>query len=147
MIIKVNKKKDPRDENLVKYYGYIFQGDPLDIDMLATRISGTCTVTRHDCLAVLSALQEQVIYALQSGIPVRLGDIGSFRIMAQGAGADTFKDYDVSLIKKLMVRFTPNTALKEALSLQNKNVTLRRVNIVTEDKDGESDETGTGTTE
>ena len=43
----------------------IVQPLQIGIEEIATRISGTCTVTRHDCLAVLSALQEQIIYALQ----------------------------------------------------------------------------------
>ena len=64
MNYKVIERKDPRNpEAPGKYYGFIVNLSKIGIEEIATRISGTCTVTRHDCLAVLSALQEQIIYA------------------------------------------------------------------------------------
>ena len=98
-------------------------------------ISASCTVTRHDCLAVLSALQEQIIYALQEGKRISLGDIGRFRVMAIGAGSDTAESYDTNLIKRLKVCFTPNTRLKDALTLDNKAFPLTRLNLVEEEED------------
>lgn len=90
MNYKVIERKDPRNpEAPGKYYGFIVNLSKIGIEEIATRISGTCTVTRHDCLAVLSALQEQIIYALQEGKRVHLGDIGSFRTVANGLGSDT----------------------------------------------------------
>ena len=74
MMYKVIERKDPRNpEGQGKYYGLIVNMSNIGIDELATRISATCTVTRHDCLAVLSALQEQIIYALKEGRRVHLG--------------------------------------------------------------------------
>lgn len=77
-------------------------------------------------MAVLSALQEQIIYALQEGKRVHLGDIGSFRTVANGLGSDTAEKYDPAYITKLRVCFTPNTKLKKAMSLDNKAFTLER---------------------
>jgi len=114
MNYKVIERKDPRNpEAPGKYYGFIVNLSKIGIEEIATRISGTCTVTRHDCLAVLSALQEQIIYALQEGKRVHLGDIGSFRTVANGLGSDTAEKYDPAYITKLRVCFTPNTKLKE----------------------------------
>lgn len=126
----------------VKNYAYVMNMYKMDIEDLATRISACCTVTRHDCLAVLSALQEQVIYALQEGKRVHLGDIGSFRVVANGHGSDTPAEYTTDLIRSLKPVFTPNTALKEALSLKNKAISLERINLAEES----SDETAEGDT-
>ena len=84
-------------------------------------------------MAVLSALQEQIIYALQEGKRVHLGDIGSFRTVANGLGSDT------AYITKLRVCFTPNTKLKKAMSLDNKAFTLERVDFLPEEEDSEEE--------
>ena len=138
MMYKVIERKDPRNpEGQGKYYGLIVNMSNIGIDELATRISATCTVTRHDCLAVLSALQEQIIYALKEGKRVHLGDIGSFRVMANGLGSETPEAYETSLISALRVRFTPNTALKDALSLTNRDFPLERVDFATPEDEEE----------
>ena len=126
MNYKVIERKDPRNpEAPGKYYGFIVHLSKI--------------VTRHDCLAVLSALQEQIIYALQEGKRVHLGDIGSFRTVANGLGSDTAEKYDPAYITKLRVCFTPNTKLKKAMSLDNKAFTLERVDFLPEEEDSEEE--------
>ena len=140
MIYKVIERKNPRDmEGPTKFYGYVVSLSAIGIDDLATRISSNCTVTRHDCLAVLSALQEQIIYALQEGKRVHLGDIGSFRIVANGTGSETPEGYDTSFLTRLRVCFTPNKKLKEAVALDNKDFSLERVDFA-EPADDEEEE-------
>lgn len=136
MMYKVIERKDPRNpEGEGKYYGMIVNMSEIDLDEIATRISGTCTVTRHDCLAVLSALQEQIIYALQEGKRIHLGDIGNFRAVANGVGSNTPEEYDTSYMTSIKVRFTPNTRLKEAMSLTNRTFSLERVDFAKTDAD------------
>lgn len=131
MNYKVIMKKSPRDaEQPGKYYGCLVSTSQIGIDEIATRISATCTVTRHDCLAVLSALQEQIIFALQEGKRVSLGDVGHFRTIAQGSGCDTEEEYDTSYFKRLKVLFTPNKELKNAISLGNEAISFRRIKYV-----------------
>ena len=140
MNYKVIERKDPRNpEAPCKYYGFIVNLSKIGIEEIATRISSSCTVTRHDCLAVLSALQEQIIYALQEGKRVHLGDIGSFRTVANGLGSDTAEKYDSAYITKLRVCFTPNAKLKKAMSLDNKAFTLERVDFATEEDSDEEE--------
>ena len=130
MMYKIIERKNPRNtDGPAKFYAYIVNMSKIDIDELATRISGTCTITRSDVLGVLSALQEQFIYALQEGKRIHLGDIGSFRVIANGAGSETPEAYSTDLIRKLRVCFTPNTTLKDALSLKNKKFSLERVDL------------------
>ena len=138
MNYKVFERKDPRFPNEQgKFYGAIVNLSKIGIEEIASRISSTCTVTRHDCLAVLSALQEQIIYALQEGKRVHLGDIGCFRVVANGKGSDTAEAYDTSLMTKLLVRFTPNTKLKKAISLGNKEFDLKRLDFAEEEETAE----------
>ena len=140
MIYKIVERVNPtkRDE-APKYYGYIVSMNKLTIEEIATRISASCTVTRHDCLAVLSALQEQIIYALQEGKSVNLNDLGTFRVVANGLGCESAKEYNTSYMKKLMVRFTPNTKLKNAMDLKNSAISLQHVEFA-EEKDGDDEE-------
>lgn len=63
----------------VKYFAQFAPVTPVNLNDIANRISKTCTVTEHDVKAVLSALQEQILYSLSDGHSVRLGDLGSFR--------------------------------------------------------------------
>ena len=67
-------------------------------------------------LAVLAALEEQVIDNLESGQTVKLGDIGSFRLSVGGEGAATEDTYDTSLIERVKVVFTPSSRMKAGLN-------------------------------
>lgn len=140
MLYKVVERKNPIVPGTTKHYAYVMNMYKMDIEDLATRISASCTVTRHDCLAVLSALQEQVIYALQEGKRVHLGDIGSFRIVANGFGSDTPEKYTTDLIRTLKPVFTPNTTLKNALSVKNKAISLERIQLAPEVEEKEEEE-------
>lgn len=128
MNYKLIERKNPQTaEQPGKYYAQLMSSSQITIDQLATRISATCTVTRHDCLAVLSALQEQIIYALQEGKRVNLDDVGHFRLVALGSGSDTPADYDLSYLKRIKVAFIPNKRLRNAVSLQSGNLKFTRV--------------------
>ena len=143
MMYKIIERKDPRNpKGQGKFYGVIVNMSEIGLDEMATRISASCTVTRHDCVAVLSALQEQIIYALTEGRRVHLGDLGSFRTVANGLGSETPEDYDTSLITALHARFTPNTTLKKALSMKNRTFPLTRVDLAVAEEEEETTENG-----
>lgn len=116
------QKPGTTEPEYVKYYASIVSPGIIDIEGLAKRISGMCTVTRADCLAVLAALQEQIVYSLQSGMRVHLGDVGSFRLSCQCEGAETLEDFSVKNIKKLKVLYHPSAVLRNAVDLSNKEV-------------------------
>ena len=135
MIYKVIERKNPQKrEEAPKYHGMIVSMDQITIEEIASRISSSCTVTRHDCLAVLSALQEQIIYALQEGKRVHLGDIGCFRVIVNGLGSETAEDYNTSYMKRLKVYFTPNKKLKSSIALGNSDISLQRVDFIEEEE-------------
>ena len=142
MYYKVIERKNPqRRDEAPKHYGTVASMGSVSIEDIAGRISASCTVTRHDCLAVLSALQEQIIYCLQEGKSVRLGDLGSFRVIMNSLGSDKEEDFNTSYIKRLKVHFTPNTTLRSAISLKNAGISLLRLETDTTETPEAGEET------
>ncbi len=126
--IKVVRRSDARDKSLPGlYYGCVKSFSKVNMEQLAERITAHCTVTRSDCLAVLAAMQEQVIYALQQGSRISLGDLGSLRLTCQSGGTATPEEFECTDVKKLHIVFTPSKALREAVKLTNSNIRLNNL--------------------
>ena len=87
----------------------------IDTEALVERINLSCTVTRHDCKSVLSALQEQIIYALLQGCTVALDDLGYFRLGVNAVGSDTPDELSAVNIKSTHVLFFPHLKIKKAI--------------------------------
>lgn len=136
----INRKKPNVLGDPGKYYACLVSTCNIEIEEIASKISASCTVTRHDCLAVLSALQEQIIYALQEGKCVHLGDVGNFHTVAIGSGTETKEEYKPENIKRLKVVFVPNTKLKNALSVDSENISFQRVKEVVVETTGTEEE-------
>ena len=83
---------------------------------MADRIQKTCTVTRAEVMAVLVALEDVIMEALEGGEIVRLADLGTFQIGLSGRGAETEDTYDVSMIRKARINFRPGIALSGILA-------------------------------
>ena len=108
------------------FYAEIAPVTPLSLEDLSDAITEVCTVTRHDIVAVLSALQEQIIRAILNGQSVRLGDLGSFRPTLSGTSAPTDKELTEAHIRRVNCRFTPGRLLRHGLSLHNSAVRFSR---------------------
>lgn len=125
---KLIEKKNPQKPlEAGKYYAKLLWTGSSDTDTLSERISATCTVTPHDVKAVLSALQEQMIYDLRDGKSVSLERLGTFRPSLNGTGSDTKENYDTAMIERVKVVFTPNSRLKAALAPENPDMKFSRV--------------------
>ena len=81
----VIQRRNPKD-GTVKFYSQAQTSEYMTLEDIAENISRECTVTVHDIKAVLSALEEQIIIALQAGRSVRFGDLGSFHVTLQSKG-------------------------------------------------------------
>ena len=116
----VSPRINPRDKDASpKYYGQVQASGDVSIREMATRIQSTCTVTKADVYAVLVALEDVIMEALQSGEIVRLGDLGTFQIGISGKGALSEEDYNESLIEKARINFRPGVGLIGVLSNLN----------------------------
>ena len=108
---------NPRDKEAApKFYAQAQARGDVNIREMASRIQGTCTVTKADVYAVLVALEDVIVEALQNGEIVRLGELGTFQVGLSGKGAVTSEDYDTSLIRKARINFRPGLTLAGMLS-------------------------------
>lgn len=110
-------RKNPHiPESGVRYYAQAQASGDVNIREMSDRIQRSCTVTRADVVAVLTALEDVIVDALSAGEIVRLGDLGAFQIGLSGKGADAEEKYDVSLISKARINFRPGLALSGMLT-------------------------------
>lgn len=119
----IKQRKSPKD-GTKKWYAAAQTTSYMNLEQVAANISRECTVTIHDVKAVLSALQEQIILALQAGKSVRFGDLGSFHVTLKSKGADTEKDFSKKYIRRVMVRFTKSGKMRSAFRLTNDEIKL-----------------------
>jgi predicted histone-like DNA-binding protein len=99
-----------------KYYAKAVSTGRSDINRLSKLIAMQCTVNRADCLAVLSALQDNIIMELQDGKIVDLGDIGCFQIGVNSTGHEVSEEVSSSSVKKGKLNFRPGTELKKMIA-------------------------------
>ena len=115
------KRRNPQDVTPT-YYPQIAPVRPMNLEDISEAITEVCTVTRHDIKAVLSALQEQVIKAMQNGQSIRLGDLGSFRPTLSSNGVPTADEVSSQLIRSVNCRFTPGTMMHSRLAITSPEV-------------------------
>ena len=118
-------RKNPVTKS-VAWYPQAAHVEALSLEDITERISLTCTVTEHDIKAVLSALQEQIVFALRNGNSVRLGDLGSFRLTMQGSPCETREEVSAEKIRRLRVRFTSGSRLRSSLKSGARGVRFGR---------------------
>lgn len=122
----VIKRKSPKD-GTVKFYSQAKTMNYVTIEQLARRISGECTVTYSDILAVLKALEVDLPEYLLAGNSVRLGTLGSFHITMASSGAESKKEFTTANINRVRVRFVPTKALQDNFAKGSRLMTFRQV--------------------
>lgn len=97
---------------------------------IAERIATTCTVKYADIVAVLTALEDEIVYALQSGNTVAIPQLGAWSAKLHSLGSETKEEFDLSFIKGCRVRFRP--AREMEFDLKNPGVQLEKRNFTYE---------------
>ena len=129
---------NPRDKEAApKFYAQAQARGDVNIREMATRIQGSCTVTKADVYAVLVALEDVIVEALQNGEIVRLGELGTFQVSLSGKGAVTSEDYDTSLIKKARINFRPGLSLAGMLDTLSFSKVAIKYPKETDEEEGE----------
>ena len=118
------QKKDPI-KGVSKFYAQIATVEPVSLHEIAVKISTGCTVSVHDIKAVISSLQEQIVYALRDGKSVRLGDLGAFRPTIVAKPQEVEKDVTGKDVERVRERFTPSAYLKSEMAVTNPLVTFK----------------------
>jgi predicted histone-like DNA-binding protein len=75
-----------------------------------------CTVNRADCLAVLAALEDNIIMELQDGRIVHLGDLGTFQLGVKSTGSATSEEVSTTSVTKARLNFRPGEELKKMMN-------------------------------
>lgn len=109
------------------FYAMAAPVSTVKLSALAAAISEECTVTRHDCLAVISALEQKIIQHLQNGQSVRLGMLGSFHPTIRSKATRKAEDFTNACIKAIGAVFTPSSTMRYQLSAENPRVEFQRV--------------------
>lgn len=133
----VIQRRSPKD-GTIKFYSQAMTTEYMTLTDIAENISRECTVTVHDIKAVLSALEEQIIIALQAGRSVRFGDLGSFHVTLQSKGAETREEFTTANIERVMVRFVKSSKMRSDLMVGHKNVKFKVVSAADGTQQGAS---------
>jgi predicted histone-like DNA-binding protein len=98
-----------------KFYATAKSTGDTTVRGLAKRISDMSTVSPVDVMAVLEAMFQVIPGELAEGRIVRCGDFGSFFTTLKSDGADSEKEFTVTLIGNVTVKFRPGKLFAQAI--------------------------------
>lgn len=98
-----------------KFYASVLSSGSTDFKKMAKRIASQCTVRTADCMAVLTALEENIIADLEDGIIVQMGDLGTLRVSISSGGKDNSEEVSSQDVKKARLLFRPGKGLSHML--------------------------------
>ncbi|MGM0635966.1 MAG: HU family DNA-binding protein [Bacteroidota bacterium] len=114
--LKIEGRKNPMNPTADKlYYLRAVKRDYVDFDRLAYLIANQSTVREADCLAVLRALELNVIDQLMQGHIIQLGNLGNFQVGVRSEGTNTPENQHVRNVKTSHINYRPGKRIKEAL--------------------------------
>lgn len=128
LLYKLVERRNPQAPEMpAKFHAKLIWTGNVSTTDLAKRISASCTVTYHDCVAVLSALREQIIYALLDGKSVSLDKLGTLSVSLKGEGSQTEKDYKISMLRQVRINFLPCSGIKHEMELKNADIVFNKM--------------------
>lgn len=114
--LKSISRKNPQDLNAVpKFYAHAISTGMVDLERLAFLVSNQCTVRVPDILAVLRAMEHNMMDELEQGKVVKFGDIGSFQIGVRSVGKDLTEEVSGHSVTSAHLNFRPAKRLRKML--------------------------------
>ena len=95
------------------YHGQVRSVRIIEFDHLCDLISDNSTASRGDVQVVIAGLTRVMQRTMGFGDVVRLGELGSFRMVAGSKGSITPEEFTTALFKKGRIVFTPGSVLKK----------------------------------
>lgn len=95
------------------YHGQVRSVRVIEFDHLCDLISDNSTASSGDVQVVIAGLTRIMQRTMGFGDVVRLGELGSFRMVAGSKGSITSEEFTTSLFKKGRIVFTPGSVLKK----------------------------------
>jgi len=110
LFVKKYQSKNRKNNSYGKTYARAMMIGTIGIEEMADLLSEMCTVTRHDIIAVLSALGPTMSRQLQQSKRVELPYLGTFKLGVTTKGEENEDDFDVRFnVKGVHVNFHPET--------------------------------------
>lgn len=111
------ERHNPRDLSAPRrFYAVAKSIGEVTLKQMSKDIATRSTVNSSDTLAVLDALNQQMVKELEAGHLVRMGDFGSFQLTLSSESSETAEMFTGELIKKSRIFFRPGPDLKEMLA-------------------------------
>ena len=104
--IKSISRGNPQDQAVApKFYAHAFSTGKVDFERLAYLVSNQCAVRVPDCLAVLRALEMNMIDELEQGKIVQFGELGNFQIGVRSEGETLTEEVDSHSVTSAHLNF------------------------------------------
>lgn len=114
--IKSIPRRNPQDDTAPeRFYAQAIAAGTVDLERLAYLVSNQCTVREADCLAVLNALQHNVMDELSQGNVVQLGTLGNFRVGVRSNGSDLPEEVTSSNVRSAHINYLPGKRVRKML--------------------------------
>lgn len=114
--LKTIGRKNPQDNTAAEqYYAHAIADGFVDLERLAYLVSNQCTVREADCLAVLNALQLNVMDELSQGRVVQLGSLGNFQVGVRSNPSELMEEVTSSNVRSAHVNFRPGKRIRKML--------------------------------
>lgn len=84
-------------------------------DALVKEVASSCGVHRTQSKAVVEALIDRLIHYMDLGLPVNVGELGSFKPTIRTKVKETADEVNAGNVVRRVVRFYPGKRLKEML--------------------------------
>lgn len=122
--LKSIPRKNPQDDTAVaKYYAHAIGTGKVDFERLAYLVSNQCTVRVSDCLAVLRAMEHNLMDELQQGKIVQFGDVGNFQIGVRSEGETLQESVSGNSVTSAHLNFRPAKRLRKMLKTLDYSMT------------------------
>ncbi len=99
-----------------QYYAHAIADGFVDLERLAYLVANQCTVREADCLAVLNALQHNVMDELSQGRVVQLGNLGNFQVGVRSNPSALQEEVTSANVRSAHVNFRPGKRIKKMLN-------------------------------
>ncbi|MDR2383240.1 MAG: DNA-binding protein [Prevotellaceae bacterium] len=116
MKYRVVKKGNPADPSAPKKkYANAVNAGTFTIKDITAEIAGRSSLTSGDINSVLYNFTDVTPTFLKLGLSVKLGGLGTLRLVTLSEGVDEDKEFTAANIKGVKIVFTPSVELKKSL--------------------------------
>jgi predicted histone-like DNA-binding protein len=110
-------RRNPQDSAAPEqYYAHAIADGFVDLERLAYLVANQCTVREADCLAVLNALQHNVMDELAQGRVVQLGNLGNFQVGVRSNPSVLQEEVSSANVRSAHINFRPGKRIKKMLN-------------------------------